>query len=497
MLRKTRIGLVCLAMVPVGALGAPTIVDLGENILPQAVSDNGMVVTGVSIRDDHRGVFRWTPKAGTQFLGGELSGRPDVSADGTTIAATITTDRAEAAFWTEESGWMPLSKSGLIPALPGWTTAPYVISANGKRLAGTTTPPPVDYGWERAFSFNPDTWEDRWADFGWQELLKAGKDGLAWASGISNDGRVQVGTASERGSWFFAVRWVDGKLEELHDGEGKRLGGETVACNSDCTVIVGGGGGSSAVQPVLAWRLLANSRKPACYFEPIDPTLPALRHYAYSVSETGSVVAGAYYYDEIEDSGWARNVAKGFLWLADKHGGTLVDLQAYLDALGQASLNDWMDVIPTAVSSTGRYLVGWGADAQGVIRGWYIDLKGHAGAKGRFPRESRYTRCPTHARPTLETGSEASSENQDGWPRLNGVFRAPDGRSFEVRSRGAAVYGAFDGGQEQKLLPLGGGHYYDMNARVRVSPVRDAAGQVQGVRVRQKVATAIFHRAAE
>ncbi|HEX7115157.1 MAG TPA: hypothetical protein VF193_08490 [Steroidobacter sp.] len=496
MLRKTRIGWVCLVTLPAAALGAPTIVDLGENILPQAVSDNGLVVTGFSIQEDHPALIRWTRKGGVQFLGGMVAGRPDVSADGSTIAAAIATDRIEAAFWSEQSGWVPLSETGLVPALPGWATVPHVISANGERLAGSTTPPPVDYGWERAFTFNPDTWNDRWADYGWQELPKPGKGSIAWASGTSDDGRVQVGSASERSSWYFAVRWVDGKIQELRDGNGMRLGGETVECNSNCTVIVGGGGPSSAVRPVLAWRLLSNSRRPACYFEAIDPTLLALRHYAYSASETGSVVAGAYYYDVIDDSGWGRNVAKGFLWLADKHGGTLVDLQEYLAVRGQPSLRNWSDVVPTSISGDGRYLVGWGVDAQGVIRGWYIDFRGPASAKGPFPKKSRYTRCPTNANTNGATPLSTASD-ADEWTHPEGVFHAADGRYYEVSSRGASVYGKLDGGPAQELLPLGGGHYYDMSAGMRVSPVRDAAGRLQGIRARQQNRVAIFHRVDE
>lgn len=496
MLRKTRICLACLVTLPVGALGAPKIVDLGEYILPQAVSDNGTVVTGLYIREDQPDVFRWTPQGGLQLLGGLAAGRADVSADGRTIAATITTDRTEAAFWTEQSGWLPLSETGLVPALPGWATVSHAISANGKRLAGATTPPPIDYYAERAFTFNPDTWDDRWADYGWQELPKAGKGSVAWVSGISNDGRIQVGTANERSSPNFAVRWVDGKLEELRDGDGARLGGETVVCNSSCTVIAGGGGGSSAERPVLAWRMLSNSRKPACYFEPIDPTLLALRYYSYSVSETGGVVAGAYYYDVIDDSGWGRSVAKGFLWLADKHGGTLVDLQEYLVVRGQPSLRDWLDIVPTNLSSDGRFLVGWGVDAQGALRGWYIDFRGPVSAKAPFPRKSRYTKCPAHAIKTAET-LQVQSAQADEWTHPEGVFRTADGRYYEVRSRGATVYGKFDGRQVQKLLPLGGGQYYDMSAGMRVSPVRDTDGRVQGIRARQKNGTAIFHRVDE
>ena len=201
MLRMSTCGLIGLTALGVGtALGAvPTFTSLGTELLAQSVSDDGKVIAGTSIRERNPGVFRWTADSGVKVIGGLTAGKPDVSADGTTIAGTVFTDRAEAAFWKQSTGWVPLSATELVPALPGWDTASQAISANGRRLAGGTTPPPVDYGWVRAFSFNPDTWTDRYADFGWSELPLAGKGGIASALGISNNGRVQVGMASDRG----------------------------------------------------------------------------------------------------------------------------------------------------------------------------------------------------------------------------------------------------------------------------------------------------------
>ena len=492
-----RIGLASLFVLPVAALSAPpVVVDLGENLLPQAISNDGAVVVGIGIGAEKSGVFRWPGAGPVQLLGGLQAGRPDVSADGLTISGAIETDRPEAAFWTQEKGWVPLSAiPDVIPALPGWATLPFAISANGQRLAGSTVPPPIDYGWERGFSFNPDTAEPL-ADFGWQELPKAGKSSTAWASGTSNDGAVQVGSAAERGSTYFAARWVDGFVEELRDDDGMRLGGETVACNSDCTTIVGGGGPSSAARAVLAWRLSTKSREPACYFEAINPTLPALRHYAYGLSEKGNVVTGAYYYDLIDDSGFGRNVARGFLWLADKHGGTLVDLQAYLAARGQTQFKDWQDLVPTGLSADGRYLVGWGVSARDMVRGWRIDFGQAPRATGPMPVESRYTRCPKqshHPKPR----PESADEQERAWPQPQGTFRAADGRYYQLHRRGASIYGGPSDDQLQQVLPLGGDHYYDTSSHVRLSIVRDPAGQVVAIRARQEGANTILYRQSD
>ena len=77
-------------------------------------------------------------------------------------------------------------------------------------------PPPVIFGRTRAFSFNPDTWVDRWADFGWQELPMLRKGSLAEATAISDDGLVQVGISTTgTSSAYRAVIWIDGRIREL------------------------------------------------------------------------------------------------------------------------------------------------------------------------------------------------------------------------------------------------------------------------------------------
>lgn len=489
MLHTSRLALACLL-----ALGAapawsarPALTDLGVGTLPQAVSDDGKVVVGIRLAEDMEqplGTFRWTSSGGLKIIGPYLGGRPSISANGQVIASAVQTDRVEAAFWTQEKGWRPLSETGLIPALPGWDTTASAISANGERLAGGTTPPPVYYGWVRGFSFNPDTWTDRWADNGWMELPRARKGGVAVATAITNDGLVQAGISSDINGAFRAVRWVDGRIEELYDGNGLRLGGESVACNDNCSVMVGGGGGSSALRPILAWRLRPDGRAPACYFQPMDASLDALRHYAYDTSEGGNVVTGAYYFNVMDpDSGWLRNVAKGFLWLGDARGGTLVDVQEYLAVLGQNALSGWSDLVPTAVSGDGRHLLGWGVDPQGLLHGWHIDFGAAPAASGALPRSATYTRCPTTATKTTTTAKAADALPQVG---PDGTFRAANGRRYEVSTRGLYVYGGPDRKHQTRLLQLGGDHYYDPKARMRVSFVRDDAGLVTDLREQRR-----------
>jgi uncharacterized membrane protein len=491
MLRSSRLSLACLLALctsPAWSAG-PVLTDLGAGALPQSISDDGRVVVGIQLADDAEqalGTFRWVSGAGKAVIGPFFGGRPTVSADGGTVGGAVSTDRVEPAFWTAISGWQPLSQTGLIPGLPGWDSTPSAISANGKRLAGGTTPPPVDWGWVRAFSFNPDTWTDRWADYGWAELPLMRKASVATATAISNDGLVQAGMNNDFNGAFRAVRWTDGRIEELLDANGRRLGGESVACNADCSVIVGGGGGSSAVRPILAWRVRTGGNAPACYFQPMDPTLEALRHYAYDTSENGNVVVGAYYFNVPDpESGWIRNVAKGFLWLGDARGGTLVDVQEYLALLGQKALSGWTDVVPTAVSADGRHLIGWGADATGVVRGWRVDFGTAPRATGPVPATAAHTRCPTTGAKPTGTAAAAST---DELPRVgpDGTYRTANGKRYTVATRGLHVFGGPDKQRMTRLLPLGGDHYFDPQARMRVGFVRDASGLVTDLRQQQR-----------
>lgn len=484
---------------PAIALAAPVVTDLGDDHLPQAVSDDGAVVTGLLVNYDGGpgpvGVSRWTAATGTQPIGGLASGRPDVSADGSVIAGTVEVEGVPQAAFHRGGAWHTLLDSGLIPAPPGWSTEARGLSANGERLAGATTPPPVDFGRSRGFSFNPDTWEDRWADYGWQELPYPRKGSLGWASGISDDGLVQVGTASDIGGALRAVRWRDGRVESLVDstrgGGGALLGGESVRCDRDCTTIVGGGGGSSAVQPVLAWRLQVQGGRPACHIRPLSgPPLEALRYYAYDTSDGGGVIAGAYYYN-VPEGGFIRNVARGFLFTGDADGGTVHDLHAYLAGQGVMHFDGWENVVPTGLSADGRYLVGWGDDAEGDLRGWRIDFGAVPLARG--PAADR-TDCPRlggrridaiasgdAAVPAGVAGATAASAGTIAPPALPaGDFAGSDGRRVRFEADEARLV-RVDGRRRVPLLALGGDHYYDAAARVRWQVVRDRSGAVVAV----------------
>src|SRR5690606_37675683 len=124
--RPSLLGLACATALAAGPslAASPVFTDLGAEHFVQAVSDDGPVVVGVRVRYDadpaDNGVTRWTATGGTRLIGGLASGRPDVSADGRTIGATVMADRPIAAFWTEAGGWKTLAEQNMIPPLPGW-----------------------------------------------------------------------------------------------------------------------------------------------------------------------------------------------------------------------------------------------------------------------------------------------------------------------------------------------------------------------------------------
>ncbi|WP_157515196.1 hypothetical protein [Luteimonas abyssi] len=478
-----------LVLIPTLAHAAPpTLTDLGAHHYVQDVSDDGAVAVGLfDDRDTGTiGVSRWTETGGTDVIGGlgrnPGAGSPAVSADGSRIAATVSGDVTTAAFWSEAEGWQPIDGLGFLPPYPGWGTYANAISADGQRLAGGTIAAPVTLGRMRAFSYNPDDWQDRWSDFGWQELPLLRKGSFSEATAISNDGTVQAGRSTTGiSSAFRAVMWKDGRVSELPGYGDDHLGGESVACNGDCSVIVGGGGGNSAFAPVLAWRYRpADVRRPACHLQPhADAPRDALRYYARSTSEDGNVIVGSYHYNQVSDDGWIRNLSKGFIWIGDATGGTMHDLQGYLTRLGQPGLAGWQDLNATGLSADARYLVGWGVDAAGTPRGWRVDFGGAPRATGGA--EDR-TRCPTSLKPPhAHLASAPAAEADDFRETPEGRFGDGAGTEYVLRNDGMRLTGAMAGRNETtELLPLGGGRYLTPGQGV-LTVTHDTRGLVTGI----------------
>lgn len=470
MLEKTiPLGIACaLAMVPaVSSAGVPVVTDIGVDQLALDISDDGRVVVGQSLSAGQEGVFRWTPDTGLQNIGGKLSGLPGVSADGSIIAATVHDQYDQAAFWTESEGWRKLDSFELIPPYAGWATFSNGLSPSGKRMVGGTEPPP---GMLRAFSFNPDT-DTYQADFGFQELPKLLKGSTPEATAISDDGSVQVGKGNDQGGSYRALRWMNGTVHALRDGKGAPLGGEVVRCNTDCSVIVGGGGGSSAAKPILAWRLMPKSERPACYLNPLHGPAPfALRYYAHATSESGNIVAGTNYY-VTEDN---RSIARGFLWIGDANGGMMHDLETYLAGMGQTHFKGWSWVVTTNMSSDGRHLVGWGYDSTDRMRAWKIDFDREPGARGD---KRDYTRCPTAYDKDLATGALAARA-ETAWEQPSGEFRTGDGRRYFFRTQGDHLLAGQHGKTPAPLVALGADTYYDLATRARLTFVRKADGKI-------------------
>jgi probable HAF family extracellular repeat protein len=160
-----------------------------------AVSDNGAVIAGWMTTAFGTEVFRWTAGDGIVALGdlsgGKLDGRATaMSADGSVIVGTGTRDIGPEAFrWTEATGIVGLGylpEAGLNPR-----SEALAVSANGEVIVGVAT---------------GILGEDLASVWDWRGLrnlrtvliTEFGMDLSGWtltkATGVSNDGRIVVGT---------------------------------------------------------------------------------------------------------------------------------------------------------------------------------------------------------------------------------------------------------------------------------------------------------------
>lgn len=165
------------------------------------VSSDGSVVVGVieSSPYDYE-AFRWTSASGTVGIDGNLfsgtSGAYGVNADGSVVVGSGTFDSGTQAFrWTSEGSMVAL---GVLPG--NVSSLARAVSGSGSVVVGYSED---NVGYQRAF---------RWISGGgmerlWDVLVDHGvnpaADGwtnLAYASGISADGRTIVGTGVRNGN---------------------------------------------------------------------------------------------------------------------------------------------------------------------------------------------------------------------------------------------------------------------------------------------------------
>ena len=222
--------------------------------------------------------------------------------------------------WSQSLTWL-----GTLPG--GSSSYAYGVSADGRVVVGLATNPA---GWSRAF---------RWtAAGGIQDLGTLGGDSSN-ASGVSADGRVVVGGAENAARYLRAFRWtqVGGMvdLSTLSVGYSVARG-----VSADGRVVVGG-----AENAVGRWRAL---RWTEDRVEDLG-TLGGRGSMAYGISADGRAVVGR-----------AENAAgnfRAFRWTAS---GRMQDLNAvYARLLTDGSVLEQA----RAISPDGRYIAGWGFNA--------------------------------------------------------------------------------------------------------------------------------------
>lgn len=313
-------------------------------------------------------VLRWRPGQAPDNLGGDTytleNVIPLISADGATIVAsyyfwTPGSDVPEAApaIW-DGSQWQRM------PGIVLGDTTPFGVADDGSALAGAAYPaePPPPGGF---VSLQPWTWT---AQTGQVVLdLPAGQGaGQAWA--VSSGATRAAGfTVAATGATRHGVRWEGTAAYPITDGEGAPVG-QAIACNSDCSVIVGAGVEGSGGSP-QAWRWTAATG--VTYLGTVAGALPEATYYAFDTDEAGTMIVGSYY--TIDPLLGPSN--RGFVWTA---AGSIVDLVDFLAARGIDYGSGFGDLVVNAMTRDGRKLLLNGMDGDFQRRRAIVHLDGEA-----------------------------------------------------------------------------------------------------------------------
>lgn len=258
--------LLCLgAARPAASADVVSVVELPqpENTGPAGVSNIAADGTVVGAAFPSAGVVRWKPGQAPEILGGDTftldNILPLISVDGSVIVAASYFPNPD-----NDPNLPPITKPGIWRGGTTWepiagtmleSSTPFGMSDNGTFLVGSgfydENPPNGEVAYPKAWI---------WSAAMMQIVLGDVPDlpsSHAW--GVADDGSVAVGYATlpwpdDRSR--YGVAWnADGTAQRLEDGQGRSLG-QAVACNSDCSVIVGAGS-SRPDASNQAWRRTA------------------------------------------------------------------------------------------------------------------------------------------------------------------------------------------------------------------------------------------------
>jgi uncharacterized membrane protein len=329
------------ALAIVGTDGVTSFTPLGLNggaahsSYAYAVSADGSVVAGTLIRNDNFDykAFRWTAADGMALLpdlpyGRGASGASGISADGGVIVGggVIDNSGGDAVRWTAPS-------YSISPFLEN--SSAVAASADGSIIAGvrTTGGHTQSYRWTEAggaIDIAPSTYDSQ-------------------PTGMTPDGSLIVGYVYV-GNTYRGYRWTsatgDILLEDLPGGLNFS---QALAVSGDGWVVVGfsssdrNNNGEAVMWDASGVHPLFDGP-----FGPYPGTISAT-----GVSYDGSVIVGQY------ETG-------AFIW--DANNG-VHNLQSTLSGRG-IDMTGWLLTKPTAISSDGRTIVGFGTNPLGQTEGW-------------------------------------------------------------------------------------------------------------------------------
>ncbi len=284
------------------------------------LSDTGVVVGGMSVATGR--AYRWTGTGPLQDLG-LLPGETRSVAWGVNGDGTVVVGHAEHGAWINYTGqafrWMPAKGlQGLGYAKP-WDilSIARAVSRDGKTIVGISGPIGTD-----AFV---------WTEAGGMKILPKLPGAIhydTYANAVNLDGSIVVGSSPSSDGYGHAVRWLDGKVEDLTVGS--NFTSSLAFAVSDDGQVVGGAAGSFA----FVWTPSNKMMLASDYLSLQGVQLPAgyKLEYVYAISGDGLTVGGA-----------ARNLAtkktEGFVATVPASGGPC---KADCDATGTLDIDDFV-----------------------------------------------------------------------------------------------------------------------------------------------------------
>ncbi len=326
----------------VAAADQPTFTGLGDTpagepvfSIGQAISADGLVVTGRCTPSGAQRTFRWTTSGGMVNLGGpNFAIGTGTSADGSVLVCNGATGAGDSVAyrWTT-SGFA--SYLGLTTSSPGPRV--FAVSADGSVAAGESNTPFVSTA-------------VRWPATG-TAIALSNEPGFTSSSsrGISADGTIIVGLGSGPGMPLSAFRWT------LAAGASVLMG------------LSSGQSAANAISPdgaaIVGYSTSASGQE-ACIWIGGTPTglgdLPdgAFTSTALAASTGGTTIVGY---------GTSATGQEAIIWDAT-HG--LRSLHDELLSKGVTTVTGWTLTQASGISADGLTIVGYGTNPDGRTEGW-------------------------------------------------------------------------------------------------------------------------------